>query len=174
MGIQIRAISCHLYKFSTNFQQYQNFFMIVRTESCNPRFSITCWLNASLQYSKLSHIYMFCLRQFFIVLQKKTTDNTLFHRTNPRIIQCRSLTVCIFSKTFCAILVTRGVKIFSLQSAIKQFPEVPIVDLENQDPPRIIFTAFSEHETPEDRRQIAIEKYHILKNIVIPLRDPLH
>ena len=87
MGIQIRAISCHLYKFSTNFQQYQNFFMIVRTESCMPRFSITCWLNSSLQYFKLSHIYMFCLRQFFIVLQKKTTDNTLFHRTNPRIIQ---------------------------------------------------------------------------------------
>ena len=87
MGIQIMAISCHLYKFSTNFQQYQNFFMIVRTESCMPRFSITCWLNSSLQYFKLSHIYMFCLRQFFIVLQKKTTDNTLFHRTNPRIIQ---------------------------------------------------------------------------------------
>ena len=62
IGIQIMAISHHLYKFSINFQQYQNFFMIVRTESCNPRFSITCWLNASLQYSKLSHIYMFCLQ----------------------------------------------------------------------------------------------------------------
>ena len=65
-------------------------------------------------------------------------------------------------------------RFFPASQQSNNFSEVPIVDLENHDPPRITLIAFSEHKHPEDRRQSNTTKLDKLTYIVDPPRVPVH